>query len=265
MSSASEPLLPKANVCFDPEALQPTLSSRLIIEFIGTFFLVLTVYLTVAQEQQEAGLAIGTVLAVMIFMGGHISGAHYNPAVTFAVALSGRNHSVKFVVPEKDANGEDIPVGAKKIVMYAAAYIGAQVFGGIIAAAIGFGLTGVQWGPAPGAKFGIGQAFGAEVFYTFALALIVLNVATSQAAAQNHYYGFAIGFLVFVGATSVGDISGAVFNPAVGTGITLMDVFLAGSMKHIWLYWLAPFTGAGLAAGVFRLQNPAEYKSDKSY
>lgn len=228
--------------------------AKLVMEFIGTFFLVLVVYLTVAQEQQEAGLAIGTVLAVMIFMGGHVSGGHYNPAVTVAVVMSGRNHKTKF------ANGGELDTNWKQLIMMSGAYIGVQVFAGIIAAAIGFGLTGVQWGPSPGAKFGIGPAFGAEVFFTFALCLIVLNVATTDNNANNHFYGMAIGWLVFVGATSVGDISGAVFNPAVGTGITLMDVFLAGSMQHIWLYWLGPISGALLAAGVFRVQNPVEYK-----
>lgn len=181
-------------------------------------------------------------------MGGHISGGHYNPAVTMAVVLSMRNDRVKFAKP-----------GLKNIFLMAGGYIGVQCVAGIVAGAIGFGLTGVQWGPAPGAKFGLGQAFGAEVFFTFALCLIVLNVATTAKCAPNHYYGLAIGWLVFVGATAVGDISGAVFNPAVGTGITMMDVFLSGSINHIWLYWMGPCVGAALAAGVYRVQNPDEY------
>ena len=174
--------------------------------------------------------------------------------VTLAVVLSMRNDKVKFVTPGSSW---------KQFAFMSGAYISIQCFAGIVAAAIGFGLTGVQWGPAPGAKYGIAQALGAEILFTFALALIVLNVATNEAACPNHYYGLAIGFLVFVGATAVGDISGAVFNPAVGTGITMIDVFLGGSMANIWIYWLAPMTGGAMAAGVYRLQNPTEYTKDE--
>jgi aquaporin Z len=252
---AAQPLLPSKVECLGEEgASAPSILSRLVVEFIGAFFLILTVYLTVAQAAPEAPLAIGTVLAVMILMGGHVSGAHYNPAVTLAVVLSGRNDKLLFA-----------PAGSdwKRISLMTGAYIGTQCFAGIVAAAIGFGLTGVQWGPAPGAKYGIGQALGAEILFTFGLAYIVLNVATSDANANNHFYGFAIGLLVFVGATAAGEISGAVFNPAVGTGITMMDVFLGGSLSNIWIYWLGPMTGGALAAGVFRLQNPTEYTKEE--
>lgn len=230
------------------------LPPALLTEFLGTFFLVFTVYLTVAQGAFLAPLAIGTSLAVMVYMGGHISGAHYNPAVTFGLAMSMR--------------ADKLGLTWAKVVLYVAA----QVTAGCVAALIGFGLTGsgAVWSPAPGTR-GIGPALVAEVLYTFALVSVVLNVATSKTSevpnangdsTTNAFFGFAIGMTVFVGAVSVGQISGCVLNPAVGTGIILVHSFFGGGMKAfgmIWLYWVGPMTGGALAAAVYYLTNPKEY------
>jgi aquaporin Z len=184
----------------------------------------------------------------MVYMGGHVSGAHYNPAVTVALLLSCRS---KFGFTWVSVGG----------------YIAAQCVGGILAGLIGYGLTGAAnvWSPAPGAP-GIGPAFVAEVLYTFALASVVLNVATSKSTANgNAFFGFAIGMTVFVGAVSVGQISGCVLNPAVGTGIILTHALFGGGLKvlaGIWLYWLAPLTGGALAAAVYFVTNPREYCDD---
>lgn len=220
----------------------PPLHAQLINEFIGTFFLVLQVYLGVAQVLQKpeftnAGFAIGTMLAVMIYQGGHISGAHYNPAVTMGVLMSGRGL-----------------ITAKNAVFF----ILTQLVGGLCAAFTGLHISDKPWGPAPSLDFGFGRAITVETIFTMALVTIVLNVATAETTAKNNYYGYAIGFLVFVGATATGGISGAVFNPAVGTTIDLVDISQGGT-SEMWVYWVGPMLGSALAAGFFRITNPAEY------
>lgn len=226
-----------------------SLPPALITEFIGTFFLVFTVYLTVAQGAFLAPLAIGTSLGVMVYMGGHVSGAHYNPAVTVGIALTCRGSKFKPSISW----------------MSVGLYIGTQVVAGILAGLIGYGLTGSGnvWSPAAGAR-GVGPAFCAEVLYTFALVSVVLNVATTdETSGGNAFFGFAIGMTVFVGAVSIGQISGCVLNPAVGTGIILTHAFFGGgtqALASIWLYWLGPLCGAALAAAIYFITNPQEYK-----
>lgn len=233
--------------------MNASLPPVLLTEFVGTFFLVFTVYLTVAQGAFLAPLAIGTSLGVMVYMGGHVSGAHYNPAVTFGLILSCRDK-----------------IGFTWMKM--GFYIGVQVLGGIFAGLIGYGLTGSGnvWSPAPGAR-GLGPAFVAEVIWTFALTSVVLNVATSKSStvngAPNAFFGFCIGMILFVGAVSIGQISGCVINPAVGTGIILTHAFFGGgakAMASLWLYWVAPMVGAALAAAVYFITNPMEYAGSDS-
>lgn len=214
--------------------------SRLTSEFLGTMMLVLTVYLTVAQSKAFAGLAIGTVLAIMIYAGGHISGAHYNPAVTFGLFLSQR---------------AKLDMGFLNTTMY----IFTQLCGGLTGAAIGYAIVPDQvFAPTAGAR-GIGPAFMCEVIFTMALVLVVLNVATAETNGDNHFYGFAIGMTVFAGAISCGAYSSAVFNPAVGTGLIAINAMAGGQVSMLWLYWVAPLLGAALAALLFWVTNGNEY------
>jgi len=173
----------------------------------------------------------------MVFMGGHVSGAHYNPAVTLGVFLRGK-----------------IPL--KKALFY----VFTQVLAAITASACGYWLTGVHPAPGPAPSFTSGHAFVVEVLYTLILVLVVLNVATTESQEDNSFFGLAIGFIVCVGAFSVGGISGAVFNPAVGTGLLLVHAFAGGSFQDIWIFWLAPLLGAVGAALVFRITNPREFR-----
>ena len=131
---------------------------RFVTEFIGTFFLVLTIVLVVTAGEPVAALAIGSALMVMVYMGGHVSGAHYNPAVTLAVYLARK-------LPAADV----------------APYMLSQVAGGLVAALIGFWLAGQTFAPAPGPSASLTHALVAEALFTFALALVVLNVAVSRA------------------------------------------------------------------------------------
>ncbi len=205
---------------------------KLLTEFIGTFFLVLTVCLTVTAASPFAPLAIGSALMVMVYMGGHVSGGHYNPAVSLGAYLRGKLPSRDFVP-----------------------YVAAQLLGSIAAAAAAFLIVGKTMAPAPGAGVGAVSALLVEVLFTFALVLVVLNVATHKATAGNSNYGLAIGFTVVVGAFAGGGISGGAFNPAVGIGPTLIDATLgAGSFDNLWLYIVGPLTGGVLAAVVFSVQ-----------
>ena len=207
--------------------------SRYVTEAVGTFFLVFTIGLTALNGTPLAPLAIGSALMVMVYMGGHISGAHYNPAVSVAILIRG-----------KMAGRDLLP------------YLIAQLLGAILASLAVRVITGGTFAPAPDANVGLISVLLAESLFTFALALVVLNVATSDDTEGNSFYGLAIGFTVMVGAFSVGSVSGGVFNPAVGTGPILIDTFLGnGSLTNIWIYWVGPMLGAQAAAGVFNLQH----------
>ena len=165
---------------------------------------------------------------VMVYAGGHVSGAHYNPAVTIAVWLRGR-------CPTGDV----------------APYIVSQVLG---AAAAAFAAGILRSGAVITAMAPLGRkAMAAELLFTFALAYVVLNVATSKRTQGNSYYGLAIGFTVLTGAFAVGDISGGVFNPAVAVGISIMGL---SPWANLWIYLTACFAGAIAAALVFRVLNP---------
>jgi len=211
-----------------------------IVEFIGTFFLVLTIGFNVVAKNPFAPIAIGSTLMVMIFMGGHISGAHYNPAVTLGVRLTGRDHI-----------STSLALG----------YTFVQLCGSTLAPLIVWGVTGQTFAPSPGEGISQFKAFVVEFFYTFALVSVMLNTATTKSQSSNSFFGLAIGFTVLSGAYSVGSISGGAFNPAVGTGPTIIHAALGHTtFKYIWIYWLGPCIGAVLAAVIFRVTNPREYR-----
>jgi aquaporin Z len=99
------------------------------------------------------------------------------------------------------------------------------------------------------------QALVAEFLFTFALAYVVLNVATAKGTEGNSFYGLAIGFTVLAGAYAVGGISGGAFNPAVAVGISVMGI---SSWPNIWIYLVANFAGGAVAALVFKIVNTPE-------
>jgi aquaporin Z len=176
-----------------------------------------------------APIAIGSALAVMIFAGGHVSGAHYNPAVTAALFARG-----------KTTAGE---LGA---------YWGAQVAGAVVAALIVLFLKGK--GAAPG-TIDLTKAIIVEFLFTFALCYVVLNVATAKGTSGNSFYGLAIGFTVMAGAFAVGGVSGGAFNPAVVVAAAVMGMLGWGT---IVAYFLAQLVAAYAAAMVFKSAHPGE-------
>lgn len=203
---------------------------RYVTELIGTFVLVFTIGMVSVTGSAGGPLAIGAALTAMVYMGGHVSGAHYNPAVSVAVLMRGAMEKSDFVP-----------------------YVVAQLLGATLAAAIVVVLSGSTFVPAPSA--GPLAAVVVEGLVTFALALVVLNVATAESTKGNSYYGLAIGFTVLAGAGAVGNFSGGAFNPAVGIGPILVDTLSGGdSMNDVWLYIVGPLAGAAAAVPVFRLQ-----------
>jgi aquaporin Z len=202
-----------------------------LVEFVGTFFLVLTVGLCVVEPSAGnfAPIAIGSALMVMVYAGGHISGAHYNPAVTLAVLLRGRCEL-------KDA----------------IAYWVAQFLAAAAAAAVVYYLKDTG-GAGEDLKATVPQVLLAEFLFTFALAYVVLNAATAKGTSGNSFYGLAIGFTVLVGAFAVGGISGGAFNPAVATGAAIMKLW---NPAQVWMHFVADFAGGALAAIAFRAFNP---------
>jgi len=195
------------------------------VEFIGTFFLVLTVGATVLTPGAGAlaPLAIGSVLMVMIYAGGHVSGAHYNPAVTLAVRIRSACSTTDLV-----------------------GYMVSQVVAGVAAALLVLFLKGFPTVTA--AQPDVIRAVVAEFLFTFALCYVVLNVATAKGTQGNSFYGLAIGFTVLVGAFAVGSISGGAFNPAVAIGITVMGM---SSLGNFWVFLLGNFAGGAVAGATF--------------
>jgi aquaporin Z len=201
-------------------------------EMIGTFVLVLTIGCTVLAGRTGviAPLAIGSALMAMVFAGGHLSGAHYNPAVTLAVWLRG-----------KCAAADVAP------------YWAAQIAGAVLAAVVvGFLRSDAE---VTAITIDTGRALVAELLFTFALVHVVLNVTTAKGTSGNSFYGLAIGMTVMVGAFAVSDISGAVFNPAVAVGAAVMGLV---SWSSLWLYLIADLLGAAAAAATFKALNPAD-------
>ncbi len=196
---------------------------KYIVELIGTMFLVFAVGNAVISNNPLAPIAIGLMLMVMIFAGGHISGAHFNPAVTIGVWLRGKCDK-KDVIP----------------------YILCQIVGAVIASLVVKTLRGSGAG---GAEFDLTKVIIAELFGTFALVWVVLNVATAKGTSGNSFYGAAIGMTVTAGAFAVGDISGAVFNPAVAVGAVAMKLI---QVKFLWVYLVVGPVAAFIAAKLFK-------------
>lgn len=206
------------------------LSRKLVVEFVGTFFLVFTIGMAVGHAGQLAPVAIGAVLMVMVFAGGHVSGAHYNPAISTAVLIRGKMERPEYLP-------------------YVVVQIVAAVLAGVVIILLGYDFNST-------AKVaGVGSMLVVEFLFTFALAYVVLNVATARGTEGNSFYGLAIGFTVAAGAFAVGSVSGGAFNPAVAIGAMVMGLL---SWGDIWVYLLANLLGGAAAAWVFLYTQPAE-------
>lgn len=207
--------------------------NKYLMEFIGTFFLVLTVGCTVILGGGTifAPIAIGAALMIMVYAGGNVSGGHYNPAVSLAAYVRGA-------------------LEGKHIIQY---WI-AQILGAGVAALIVMQFVQTL-NPVQENTFNLVNLFIAELLFTFALAFVVLASATSITSEGNSYYGLAIGATVTVGAFAVGSICPAAFNPAVAFAVGLLQLVM---WKTVVITIIANLFGGLFAAWAFKLT----YKSE---
>lgn len=197
---------------------------KLVMEFLGTFFLVLTIAVT------GNPFAIAAMLMAWVYLGGYISGAHYNPAVSLAVAVRGGiswRHAIEYMI--------------------------AQIIGGFAGFALASYLTGHFAIPAPAANATLQQALVVEVLLAFVLAFVVLTVATAPVFKDNRIFGFAIGFTVPALAALGTPISGGLFNPAIALGASLLGAFksMPVLLPHVTMYVGGAAIGGLLAAYAF--------------
>jgi aquaporin Z len=221
---------------------EKTTVKKAISEFVGTYFLVLTVFLNVTGASPAGGLSIAASLMCMIYALGGVSGANFNPAVTLALLITGKG----------GMTAADAPV-----------YMASQLLGGFAAGLTSIAITGTKLTLLP-TGFGYTPALIGETFYTFVLCFVVLNVACTtmkgailDGGASAQIYGFAIGFCIMVGAGATGNVSGAALNPAVALPIDMLGK--DGPKLHSLGYAGAEFLGAALAAGGMMALRPAEF------
>ena len=214
------------SIQFTNNVMAHTMQQKLTTEFIGTFFLSLTICTAAVYGSagEYAPFGIAATLMVMIYAGGHISGAHYNPAVTVSIYLRG--------ACEKD---EVLP------------YIASQVIAAVSAAIVVESLLFPDVSPVA-AELGT-DAVVAELLFTFALAYVILNVATTESTSGNGYYGAAIALVVLAGAITVGSISLASFNPAVTSALIVSGKL---TLAESWMHFVPQFVGAVLATYVYK-------------
>lgn len=206
---------------------------RFIVEFIGTFFLSLVVCMcSFSSLQGVSSLAPGLILIGLIYASGHNSGAHFNPAVSIAVFLRGK-------------------MGLNAVPLY----ILAQSLGGILAALITVLLTTNKSVPVLQLSSITLESMLAEFLGTFAIAYVILNVATSKNTQGNDYYGFAIGLAVVGCSFAFTGISGAAMNPAVALAMCFSKL---SAFSNLWIYWIGEILGGVLASVVYLFLNGKE-------
>lgn len=202
--------------------------NKYITEFIGTFFFVLTIVMTSNNGAGAmAPVAIGAAYMVMIYAGSHLSGAHYNPAVTLGIMMRGKMERVD-VAP----------------------YMLSQIAGSVIAALIASFLLGCTGGvEVSPLQHNVLCSILSEFLGTFALVFVVLNVTTTRSNSGNWHYGIAIGATAMVMAFALGGISGGAFNPAVAIGFSIIGMTTLGD---VWLYLIGDLMAAAAATVVFQ-------------
>ena len=211
---------------------------------MGTFLFLFTISLAAPGGSPLTALAIGGALMVVVYAGGHRSGAHYNPAVSLALFLQKKITSSELL-----------------------SYWVAQIVGGIAAFALGYAIIGKPVAIVPASGQTALAALVVEAIFTFMLALVVLNTAASRKTEGNSFYGLAIGFAIVVAAIAGGPISGGAFNPAVGIGATVVAAMHGGTFASIWIPIVGPLVGGVLASYFWAFQEshdtlPVPHPSD---
>jgi len=202
-------------------------------EFLGTFFLVLTVGIS------QNPFAIGGVLVALVYMGGYISGAHFNPAVTLAAYMN-----------------------KKLSASVAIQYVISQMAGGVAAAAMVGIIVGTAFLPAVPSGADMSAALLVEILFTFLLAFVILHVAATKETKGNQYYGAAIGITLMTAAFVAGPISGGAINPAVGVAPYILKLSSIGeSLQTIGIYSLGPLAGGFFAGMIYKMMQPEGSKA----
>jgi len=217
---------------------------KYLSEFIGTYFLVLTIGCNVLTGSVGSAISIGMMLMVMVYALASVSGAHFNPAVTLAILCSLRG-----LITVQDS----------------VFYVVFQLLGGFCASATYWMLFGDSFTLQPVGKFTMYAAMCVEIVYSMALCYVVLNVATTHKQDGNNYFGLAIGFTVVSAALAIGGISGCSLNPAVSFGTIMINALDMGTygLKYFALYFFSPLVGSLLACLSFYLvQRSDEYRKD---
>jgi len=217
---------------------EPSRSQVIASEFIGTYFLVLTVALNVAGASPAIALSIGASLMCGVYALGSVSGAHFNPAVTLALTLT--NNAPASLAPT---------------------YMCAQLVGGLAGAFTSLGMTGRSVPLAHGTGYGWGGVAVAEVVYTFVLCFVVLNVATPRGGQLSHMHGLAVGFCIVAGGFAIGSVSGGSLNPAVSVALDTSHALTGGKWINCLGYVVLEFVGAGLAAAAYSVCRPEQKKA----
>ncbi|MCL6525172.1 MAG: aquaporin [Thermoflavifilum sp.] len=203
------------------------------IEFIGTFFLVLTMLLSWHHSLELSALATGAMMMAIVYLGGRVSEGYFNPGISLGVAMQKRFSFGRMI-----------------------AYWIAQFVAAICAALIGWLLIGhpqivvQQLG-----QLDIVRGLVAEFLFSFVLVLTVLATAVSSRSAGNSYFGLAIGFVLFAGIASTGSLSGGAFNSATGLGLCLFGL---SAWFNIWIYIVGNLLGGIIAGLVYKAIIPAE-------
>jgi aquaporin Z len=212
--------------------------SKYAAEFIGVYFLVLTVGCNVHSGSIGGALSVGSMLAVMVYALGSVSGGHLNPAVTLCIALRGGH------------------ITAPDALMYMCAQFSAAVTAAMTYAV----MQGDAFKFAPVWHYTAGAALSVELLYSCLLCYVVLNVATTVKDAGNQYFGLAVGLTVSSAALGIGHVSGCSLNPAVSFGCLFAAGVWGGfSSINFWgLYVLTPFLAALIAVVLFGMVRPDE-------
>ncbi len=196
------------------------------MEAVGTFFLVLIIALT------GNPLAIGLGLAMLVYMGAHVSGAQYNPAVSLGLFIIGKLKSEELFK-----------------------YVLSQMSGAFVACILASIISGKPFVVAPDANVFMAIPYLAEALFTFLLVSVVFHVAVDEKAKGNSYFGLAIGLAVLAGAFAVGSISGGAFNPAVGVAPVLVDpANITSNASKLLLYTVGPCIGSVAAAIFYKMK-----------
>ena len=210
---------------------------KFLEEFIGTFFLVSMVGITLTMEPPIGQLAVAGLLTGMIYMGKEISGAHFNPAILFSLYLRGCDF---------------------KVINMMSLWL-AEILGAVAACFAVYYIKGDFFALEPGPAIDLTKALVCEIFFTFILASVDLNVTTTKKGSEKSYYGIAIGLTILAGSLALGKISGAAFNPAVGSvPVTIKYIFRGGNVLNSFIYLIRPFVGASLAGLTFKFVNPGK-------